>query len=110
MPRYILVDHHSGYVFGDTGDLNGPARQETVTQAARRLDESIGEHGRVYDAHAPNYRPNGTAYHVYRAEIGGSQALPLVTDGQDHETIDQVARLCTKVAVVTCARPADDTT
>jgi len=108
MARYILVDHHSGYIFGDTGDLNGPARPETITQAARRLDESIGEHGRIYEAHGPNYRPNCTAYHVYRADIAGSKIMPLVSDGQDQETIDQVERLCTKVAVVTCARPAKD--
>jgi hypothetical protein len=103
MARYILIDDASGYVWGDTGDLNGPARDETVVDAARRLDESLNEVGRTYDDHGPSFIPasNEGAYHVYRADIDGSEAVPVVEDGQDQETIEMVYGTCRKVAVVT---------
>lgn len=104
MARYILIDHASGYIFGDTGDLNGAARDESPADAARRLDESIGEFGRSYEEERAQYRPdfsNSTAYHVYRADVNGSEAVPLVSDGQSQDEIEQVERLCRKVAVVT---------
>jgi hypothetical protein len=103
MARYILIDHNSGYIWGDTGDLNGPARQETPAEAALRLDEDNKEFGREYEEHGANYRPNSgeSAYHVYRADIDGSEAVPLVYDGQSRDEIEAVERLCRKIAVVT---------
>jgi hypothetical protein len=38
---------------------------------------------------------------VYRADIDGSEAVPVVEDGQDQETIEMVYGTCRKVAVVT---------
>jgi hypothetical protein len=103
MPRYILIDNYTGYIWGDTGDLDGPARDETPLEAARRLDEHVGGEPREYEQHGANYRPDANvgAYHVYRADIGGSDAVRLVTDGQSQEEIDAVERDCRKVAVVT---------
>jgi hypothetical protein len=47
--------------------------------------------------------PSPAVYHVHRAEIGGSEAIPLARAGQDQETIDEVERLCRLVAIVTCS-------
>ena len=103
MTRYILIDNYTGYIWGDTGDLDGPARGETPEDAAKRLDESLHTFGRVYETHGPNYRPaaNDGAYHVHSADVDGSEAVMLVWDGQDRETINSVLRYCPKVAVVT---------
>ena len=110
MPRYILIDHDTGYVWGDTGDLDGPARQETPLEAARRLDLAYGETDRAYTEHAPDYRPPSlrfgaaspatSAYHVYRADLDGSEVVPIIWDGQSREAIEAVEALCRKVAVV----------
>jgi hypothetical protein len=106
MARFIIIDQNSGYIFGDTGDLDGPARDETPSDACRRLDLRIAGSDTTecdYVEHGPNYRPafNEHAYHVFRADIDGSEAIPLVADGQDQATIETVERDCRKVAVVT---------
>jgi hypothetical protein len=103
--RLILIDNCSGYIFGDSADFAG-GRAVEVIDACRTLDESNGVHGREYDEHGPGYRPaaNETAYHVYR----GSDAIPVVHDGQDQETIEAVVRDCDKVAVVLCRGPSSD--
>lgn len=104
MARYILIDDASGFIWSDTGDLDGPARQESPVDAARRTDEHFCEFSRTYTEHGPDYRPNGAgAYHVYRADIDGSEAVSLVWDGQDQATIEDVETLCRKVAVITFA-------
>lgn len=101
MPRFIIVDAYSGFIWGDTGDLDGPAPIE----ACQRLDESLGAFGRTY-AEVPRL-PGDTGYIVYRADIGGSEAVPLVRDGQDPETIADVERLCDRVATVHYTLPDD---
>ena len=94
MARYILIDNYSGYIWGDTGDLDGPARDESPIAAARRLDQHVGGEPREYEEHGYGYRPasNEGAYHVYRADIGGSEAVALVHNGQDQEMIEAVER------------------
>lgn len=103
MPRYILIDNHTGYIFGDTADLPGEhimdgaaARDHemTPTLAARWVDEAIiGAFGRTYIQHS--YAPAGArGYHVYRADVDGSDAVPVVWDGQDSETIREVVDNC----------------
>ena len=107
MSRYILIDRYSGFIFGDTGDLNGPARNESPLEAAKRLDEHIGGpdyvQARIYQEHGPREAiPDGCgAYFVYCAVGKGSELVMLVQDGQDQETIDEVERLCDLVAIVT---------
>jgi hypothetical protein len=104
MPRYIIIDLDSGFIFGDTGDLDGPARQETPLDACRRLDRSLGEFEREYVEYGPNsnqaFGLNRSIYDVYRADIKGSEAVPLVHDGQDQETINSVIASCDHVATV----------
>ena len=47
MPRYILIDNNSGYIFGDSADFAAGNQSDlTPTEAARLMDESIGEYGR----------------------------------------------------------------
>lgn len=103
MPRYILIDNYSGYIFGDTADLDGwNDTERTPVDAARLLDESIGELGREYTLIGHNPRDTSTGYHVYRADVDGSDAVTVVTDGQDREVIEAVERDCEYVGYVIC--------
>jgi hypothetical protein len=106
MARYILIDNVSGYVMGDTADLPKhtfagdvfPIDQSRLSPvaAAMWLDEAvIHTYGRRYEEcgrHELN--SNETGYHLYRADIDGSEAVPLVYDGQDRDTIEAVERDC----------------
>ena len=89
MARYILIDNHTGYIWGDSADLNGAIFSGTDLEYARALDESIGNYGRSYTSQR-RARAGQNGYHVYRADIDGSEAVPVVWDGQDQETIDAV--------------------
>lgn len=102
MARYILIDNNSGYIFGDTADFANGRSDLSPADAARLLDESIGEIGRDYVEHNSNPRSTITGYRVYRADVRGSEAVPVVHDGQDQETIDEVVRLCEFVGFVEC--------
>jgi hypothetical protein len=116
VPRYILIDNHSGFIFGDTATLRGDhvidgeqVRDLSLTPilAARWIDEvEGGSYGRTYEEHSSGYQPaaNETAYFVYRADINGSDAVVAITDGQDEEMIEAVERDCDLVAVVTSQR------
>lgn len=104
MARYILIDSYSGYIWGDTADLPGfdasaPAGDEAIIQAARLVDESIGESGRAYEYRRSDPRTSETYYRVYRAD----EALPVIEDGQDSEMIEAVERDCEFVGVVMAA-------
>ena len=100
MARYILICSESGYIFGDSADIDDKIVTGTPAQVAAALDASIGLHDRTYsELHA---RPSDgrTGYLVYRADIDGSEVVPLVHDGQDRDTIEQVERLCEYVCFV----------
>lgn len=103
MARYILIDTHSGYIFGDTADY-AAGRQSDITSiadAARMLDESIGEVGRRYTTYSS--RPDGAAgYEVYRADVGGSESVGTIRDGQDQAMIDAVVSDCEYAGFVLC--------
>lgn len=98
MTRYILIDSNSGYVWGDTADLDGSARDETPEDAARRLDKNVG--GRDAWNHAYTFhhsgRPHGNGYFIYRA----AESFPIVADGQSAETIRAVQRDCAYLGFV----------
>ena len=99
--RYILIDNNSGFIFGDSADF-AAGRQSDIdgpVDAARMLDESIGVHGRRYVLH-DHASAFATGYHVYYADIDGSEAVPVVQDGQDQDTIDEVERRCDYVGFV----------
>ena len=89
MTRLILIDNSSGYIFGDSADLDGKIFSGTAVEFARALDNSIGVHGRDY-ALTHNPRDTSTGYHVYAA----TDAVPTVSDGQDANIIKAVERDC----------------
>lgn len=114
MPRFILIDNYTGYIWGDSADLDGkvfvPTGMPTFGSAmvenaaleyAAALDASTGTHGRTYDTcNRHDLASNETGYHVYRADVNGSDAVALVHDGQDQETIDAVVRDCQYVTSI----------
>lgn len=104
MARFILIDNCTGYIFGDTADINGRfVACESPIEAARVVDESIGEHGRSYED-VSRLASNETGYQVYRADVDG-KAIPAVFDGRDAATIEAVERGCKHVAAILCSRP-----
>jgi hypothetical protein len=112
MPRFIMIDSDSGYVFGDSADINGRILPCTnPIEACEGLDHSIGEYGRTYIEHYPDSdaaRRGANGYFVYRADINGSEAIGLIHDGQSRETIEAVQRDCRLVAFVETRREARD--
>jgi hypothetical protein len=62
------------------------------------------EHGREYGFVRYEPRETRTGYLIYRADINGSDALPVVTDGKNPETIDAVHRDCRFEGFVECRR------
>jgi hypothetical protein len=103
MARYILIDNYSGYIFGDSADLNGHIFSGTPVEFAAALDASIGDHGRTYeDVSRHTLASNEAGYHVYRADVDGSEAVAVVSDGEDQETIDAVVQDCEYVTTIRC--------
>jgi|GEM_PF-2340833 len=102
MPRYILIEGNSGTVWGDTARLDGPPREETPLEAARRLDAHIGLH---YECEYEDCGPAGgidhdeDGYYVYVADPEG-EAIPFNYDGADREFLDMLEERCELVAVV----------
>lgn len=101
MARYILIDNCSGHIWGDSSDIAGKLFTGTPVEVAAALDESIGAPGRSYEE-VPRraLESNHTGYHVYRADIDGSEAVPVIHDGQDRETIEAVVRDCEYVTTI----------
>lgn len=99
MPAYIIQDVYSGFIWGDIRDIGGRSiSPETIAEACRLVDESIGTYGRTY---AEVSRLSGDqGYKVYRVDINGSEAVPVVQDGQDRETIRAVEQACEFVGFV----------
>jgi hypothetical protein len=98
MARFILIDNNSGHIFGDTADYACAMQSDWIAksesdliEAARVLDESIGEHGRKYSFHSRNPRSTVTGYDVYDAS---RDQVVCVQDGQDREMIDEVESSC----------------
>lgn len=85
--RYIIQDAYTGYIWGDSAEA-----PETIIDACKMLDNSIGEFERTYEE-VPRLSSE-CGYIVYRADINGSEAVPVVQDGQDREIIEAVERDC----------------
>ena len=104
--RYIIQDNYTGYIWGDSADFAaGKDAPDSIVAACRMLDESIGECERTYKEVS---RLSGQAgYIVYRADINGSEAVPIVQDGQDQETIEAVERECQLLGYVEWTRRPD---
>ena len=92
--RYILIDRHSGYIWGDTAVFAPEARDLEPVDAARLLDKSL--QGGNYQYVETMQHDAGATYDVYRADA----TFEMVTDGQDRETIEAVERDCTYVATI----------
>lgn len=84
MPRYAIIDHNSGYVWGVT-DAANPA------EACGLIDDEVDPGNiRSYETHGPNsgaLRGGGNGYHVHEVPNGFD-----VTDGQDPAQINAVER------------------
>lgn len=102
----ILIDTNSGYIWGDTRDLAGydasyaaalRDMDAAAKYAAATLDRDVGTEA---DEYKIDNRGAPDSYNIYRVDINGSEALPLVGDGQDQETINAVKRECAYVATV----------
>lgn len=103
MARYILIDNGSGYVFGDSADVDllGAVLTGSPIEYAAALDRSIGEPRRTYEETSRNsLASNETGYHVYRADVRGSEVVPVVHDGQNRETIEAVLSECEYVTTI----------
>jgi hypothetical protein len=95
MARYILIDRHSAYIWGDSADLNGEEFVGSPVEFAAAVDASNGEAGRTYVEHRTT-NVAGDGYLVYRAD----DALPTITDGQDVEVIIAVETGCRFVGFI----------
>lgn len=107
MPRYILIDNYSGYIFGDSADLDGKSFTGSPEEFAEALDKSNGAYGRAYEFGIAPPRDTSTGYHVYRAD-DGYDAIPPVQDGQNQATIEAVQRACTYHGYIAVSGPTDD--
>lgn len=104
MARYILIDNCSGYIWGDSADLGGKIFTGTPMEFAAALDNHIGSpFVRSYeDVSRHALASNETGYHVYRADVDGSEVVAVVQDGQDQEMIETVERDCEYVTTIRC--------
>lgn len=97
MARYIFIDNSSGYIWGDSADLDGRIHEGTALEFAAQLDHSIDPSAaanRTYEWASRAEFSNETGYHVYRADVNGSDAVPIARDGQDREMIRAVQDSC----------------
>ncbi|MDO5648835.1 hypothetical protein [Paracoccus sp. (in: a-proteobacteria)] len=101
--EYIIIDIYSGYIFADTRDMAG-WEGGSIVEAVKMMDETIvGAHGRSYQEVS---RLDGdSGYAVYRVDIDGSEAVTVVHDGQDKDTIDAVIENCEFVGHVAYDQP-----
>lgn len=83
MPRYILIDTNSGYIFGDTADFAAGKQSDLTPEGAVAL---LAEH--IGAESAPG------SMKVYRADINGSEVVPVVRDGQSEDAIRSVEEFC----------------
>lgn len=87
MNHYVLIDHHSGYVWGE-------ADAKTPIEACEIVDRHVGGDAREYEEVS---RLDGeSGYHVYLAPTGWAE----VENGQAQDEIERVEGL-RRVADVT---------
>lgn len=97
-PRYILIERNSGYIWGDSADLDGKAFTGTALEYAAALEASIGEVDIDDVQYYETYKSDETAcYDVYRADL---ESFPIIRDGQDQETIKAVINNCDYVTTI----------
>jgi len=99
MNRYILIDKHSGYIFGDTADRwwrMDEAHPVGPMDAAMSLDNAlfINTDGKSYAC--VGKRDERAIYDVYTAD----DSFPAVHDGQDQSLINAVCGECVFVTSI----------
>lgn len=107
--RLIAIDNHSGYIFGDSADINGTIwAGEDVTDFLAAMEASFGEYGGTYEA-VPrrDLASNESGYHVYRADVCGGEAVRVIDNGQDRDLIAAVIRDCEYVGTFRCVEAED---
>ena len=99
MARYILIDRNSGYIWGDSSDIDGHIVNGSPCEVAEALDRSIGEFigTEYYESHSKDV---GATYDIYRADVDGSEAVGNIHDGTDQELIDAVCHDCSYIGTV----------
>ena len=99
MARYILIDNNSGFIFGDTKNMNCSRSFKTPAEAAKMLDESIGEPASEYVEIYGDHDTSGkSGYSVY--SVDDIEDMTEVEDGTDQATIDKFCRKCERVCFV----------
>jgi hypothetical protein len=114
MPRLIIIDSHTGYIWGDTADIprddlhaagfdsSGDTGSDNIIAACRALDMSIGGDMPAYDyvsGRNPAALNGRDGYIVYHDNVSGG-AVANIHDGQDAEMIEAVTSQCPIVGVV----------
>ncbi|TGD91905.1 hypothetical protein [Methylobacterium nonmethylotrophicum] len=98
MPRYIIIDRNSGYIWGDSADFGaGRHRSLDPILACRLLDESMREPRREYEE--VSHDDDRATYDVYE-DTGTGEAIPVILEGRDKETINTVISSCKRVATI----------
>ena len=92
--RYIIIDRHSGFIWGDSAVFAVGERDLTPLDAARLLDQSLWSG--PYEYIETVQHDAAALYDVYLADA----TFPVVSDGQDQATIDAVERDCEYVASI----------
>ncbi len=105
MARYILIKRHSGFVWGDSADLQGRPFVGTPTEFAQALDESYGEFGRQYDEQ-PFATDHGDAdgYLVFAPPAD----FPVVHDDDSRAGVTRVDIVCAPVCFIAVSQAEAD--
>ena len=95
MKRYITINNHCGFIWGDT--LGLPPKDRSPVEAAFDIDaENADLTGLAYQERSGQNDGNGCT--VY--EVPEGSTLPLVDNGQDQDMIELVTSTCKRVACV----------
>jgi hypothetical protein len=118
MVRIILIDSDSGYIWGDSAtldsrvfdldaalaicpDMDVSSVDDFALAYAEALDRSVGGEPRTYEMlSASASRDGGSGYMAYRADIDGSEAVEVVSDGQSQEAIEAVISKCREIGFI----------
>jgi hypothetical protein len=103
--RYVFIDNYTGYIYGDSADIGGRIVTGTPAEVAEAVDADIGEVGREYRMLGRNPGTTETGYDVYRVDVGGSEIVPVVRDGQNQEIIKQVVECGEYIGFVLTSSP-----
>ena len=98
MTHYVLIDNHSGYVWGEA-DAADPV------DACRAVDAEIGGEPREYELISSGaHNTTVSGYHVYAAPSGWRE----IQDGQSQEEIERVQSECRRVCFVRSRVQSDE--